>query len=169
GAALPAGLPVTVDDLLIEHAFAREALRLVILELARTLHTGGPPEESLPPIDLLIGSGGVLASAPRLMQAALILLDAAQPQALTQLALDRATALPLLGQIGRREGAAALGAAFERDGLLNLGLCIAPVGAGREGETAIKVEVVYANRAPITVEVPFGAIEVVPLPIGERA
>jgi hypothetical protein len=31
------------------------------------------------------------------------------------------------------------------------------------------VEVAYANRSPVTVEVPFGAIEVVPLPIGDRA
>jgi hypothetical protein len=53
--------------------------------------------------------------------------------------------------------------------LLNLGLCVAPVGAGKEGEPAIKVEVGYASRPPATVEVAVGAIEVVPLPIGERA
>jgi hypothetical protein len=164
GLALPAGLPDRVDDLLLDHAFAREALRLAIQGLGT-----GAAGQPLPPTDLLIGSGGALAAVPRLMQAALILLDAAQPEALTQLALDRATALPLLGQIGLHEGAASLGAALERDGLLNLGLCIAPVGSGREGETAIRVEVAYANRSPVSVEVPFGAIEVVPLPIGDRA
>ena len=169
GSLVPAGLPETVDDLLIEHAFAREALRLAVQDLSRALGSGASPNPPLPPIDLLVGSGGVLAAVPRLMQAALILLDAAQPEALTQLALDRAAALPLLGQIARREGAAGLGAALERDGLLNLGLCIAPVGAGQEGETAIKVEVAYTNRPPVTVEVPFGAVETVPLPIGERA
>jgi hypothetical protein len=123
----------------------------------------------VPPIDLLIGSGGVLASAPRLIQAALVLLDAVQPEALTQLALDRATALPLLGHLGVTLGHQGVGAALERDGLLNLGLCIAPAGSGREGETAIRVEVAYATRSPVTVEVPFGAIEVVPLAAGERA
>ncbi|CAA9259712.1 MAG: hypothetical protein AVDCRST_MAG77-2509 [uncultured Chloroflexi bacterium] len=162
----PAGLPESIEELLAEHAAAREALRLVIADLAVSL---GATQAGLPPVDLLIGSGGALACVPRLVQAALILLDAAQPQALTQLALDRATALPLLGHLWATLRADAVGAALERDGLLNLGLCVAPIGAGREGETAVKVEVAYATRSPITVEVPFGAIEVVPLPIGERA
>jgi hypothetical protein len=167
GVAVPAGLPESVDDLLLEHAFAREALRLVLDEL--TVRLGDGNGGALPPVDLVIGSGGVLAGVPRLTQATLILLDVVQPDALTQLALDRATALPLLGQLGLAEGADALGAALERDGLLNLGLCIAPVGTGKEGEPAIRVEVGYASRPALTVEVAVGAIEVVPLPTGERA
>jgi hypothetical protein len=171
GTAVPAALPETVDDLLLEHAFAREALRLLLEDLARRLaSTGGTDgQPGLPPVDLVIGSGGALAGVPRLTQAALILLDAVQPDALTQLALDRATALAVLGRLGLEGGPQALGAALERDGLLNLGLCIAPVGAGKEGEPAIKVEVAYTSRSPVTVEVAVGAIEVVPLPIGERA
>ena len=169
-AQLPAGVPESIDDLLVEHAFAREALRMVIQDLAYAqAGPGAAAGAGLQPVDLLIGSGGALARVPRLMQAVMILLDAAQPDALTQLALDRTAALPLLGQVGLREGAASLGAGLERDGLLNLGLCIAPVGIGREGELAIKVEVAYASRSPVTVEVPFGAIEVVPLPLGDRA
>ena len=164
GAIVPASVPETPEELLLDHAFAREALSLLLAELPAALGRGG-----LPPIDLLIGSGGVLASAPRLIQAALILLDAVQPEALTQLALDRATALPLLGYLGGTHGHQSVGAALERDGLLNLGLCIAPSGVGREGESAIRVEVAYATRSPVTVEVPFGAIEVVPLAAGERA
>ncbi|MGH2351150.1 MAG: glutamate mutase L, partial [Chloroflexota bacterium] len=169
GAAVPAALPESVDHLLVEYAYAREALRLLVDGLIGRLGHVAGGRLSLPPVDLIIGSGGVLAGAPRLTQAALILLDAVQPDALTQLALDRATALPLLGRLGLDAGPGALGAALERDGLLNLGLCIAPVGAGKEGEPAIKVEVVYSSRSPVTVEVPVGAIEVVPLPIGERA
>lgn len=171
GAAIPAAVPETVDDLLLEHAYAREALRLLLEDLARRCSANEGPGglAALPAVDLVIGSGGALAGVPRLTQAALILLDAVQPDALTQLALDRATGLSLLGSIGIQGGPAALGAALERDGLLNLGLCIAPVGAGKEGEPAIKVEVVYATRSPVTVEVAVGAIEVVPLPIGERA
>lgn len=170
GRTAPAALPETVKELLIEHAFARELLRLVLADLA--VRRQGAGERGVPPVDLLVGSGGLLASVPRLIQAALILLDAAQPEALTQLALDRTTALPLIGRLaemGDNVAPVALGNALERDGLLNLGLCIAPVGAGKEGETAIKVEIAYASRSPVTVEVPFGAIEVVPLPVGERA
>jgi len=166
GLVSPAALPESLDELLLEHAFAREALRLLLADLPRAL---GNATAGLPAIDLLVGSGGVLAGVPRLVQAALILLDAVQPEALTQLALDRATALPLLGHLAATLGHNAVGAALERDGLLNLGLCVAPIGSGREGETAIRVEVAYASRSPVTVEVPFGAIEVVPLPLGERA
>ena len=171
GLAVPAGLPESVDDLLLEHAFSREALRLLLEDLARRLAatSGAEGPAGLPPVDLVIGSGGALAGVPRLTQAALILLDAVQPDALTQLALDRATALAVLGLIGQADGPQALGPALERDGLLNLGLCIAPVGTGKEGEPAIKVEVAYGSRSPVTVEVAVGAIEVVPLPIGERA
>jgi hypothetical protein len=172
GVAVPAALPETVEDLLLEHAFAREALRLLLEDMARRYAAGtGRPDGpvALPAVDLVIGSGGALAGVPRLTQAALILLDAVQPDALTQLALDRATALALLGRLGSEGGPPALGAALERDGLLNLGLCIAPVGNGKEGEAAIKVEVAYTSRSPVTVEVAVGAIEVVPLPIGERA
>ncbi|HEU5317757.1 MAG TPA: glutamate mutase L [Chloroflexota bacterium] len=166
GLIAPAALPETPEELLLEHAFAREALRLLLADLPKGVAGGAA---GLPPVDLVIGSGGPLAGAPRLSQAAMILLDAVQPEALTQLALDRATALPLLGHLGASAGHANVGAALERDGLLNLGLCIAPIGSGREGETAVRVEVAFATRSPVTVEVPFGAIEVVPLGIGERA
>jgi hypothetical protein len=165
GLIAPAALPETPEELLLEHAFAREALRLLLAGLPDGVAGG---TAGLPPVDLIVGSGGPLAGAPRLAQAAMILLDAVQPEALTQLALDRATALPLLGHLGAA-GHASVGAALERDGLLNLGLCIAPIGSGREGETAVRVEVAFATRSPVTVEVPFGAIEVVPLGIGERA
>ena len=164
GAIAPASVPETPEELLLDHAFAREALSLLLAEVPAALG-----RTDLPAIDLLIGSGGVLASVPRLIQAALILLDAVQPEALTQLALDRATALPLLGYLGGTHGHQSVGASLERDGLLNLGLCIAPSGVGREGEPAIRVEVAYATRSPVTVEVPFGAIEVVSLAAGERA
>lgn len=169
GLAVPAALPETVDDLLLEHAFAREALRLLVEDLALARSPGAGPIQPLPPVDLLIGSGGVLAGVPRLMQAALIMIDAVQPEALTQLALDRATALPLIGRLSLGDGPAAIGSALERDALLNLGLCVAPAGVGREGEPAIRVEVAATGRSPVTVAVPFGAIEVVPLATGERA
>ena len=95
GVAVPAALPETVEDLLLEHAFAREALRLLLEDMARRYAAGaGRPDGplALPAVDLVIGSGGALAGVPRLTQAALILLDAVQPDALTQLAVARSSA-----------------------------------------------------------------------------
>ncbi|NCA14539.1 MAG: methylaspartate mutase, partial [Proteobacteria bacterium] len=51
----------------------------------------------------------------------------------------------------------------------SLGICVAPVGVGNEGETAIRVVVSYSDKAPVEIDVPFGVIEVLPLPLGERA
>lgn len=173
--AAPWQVPVTVRDLLIDHAFNRESLRVTLERLARRFdadrawRAGARGVPKIPAPDLLIGSGGALAKSPRLAQTVLQMLDAVQPAALTQLALDRATAMSLLGVLGYMGGTAAVGSELEHDVLLSLGICVAPVGTGNEGETAIRVVVSYSDKAPVEIDVPFGVIEVLPLPLGERA
>jgi hypothetical protein len=173
--AAPWQVPVTVRDLLIDHAFNRESLRVTLERLARRFdperawRAGARGVPKIPAPDLLIGSGGALARTPRLAQAVLQMLDAVQPAALTQLALDRATAMSLLGVLGYMGGTSAVGSELEHDVLLSLGICVAPVGVGNEGETAIRVVVSYSDKAPVEIDVPFGVIEVLPLPLGERA
>lgn len=171
----PWRVPVTVRELLIDHAFGREAMRATLERLGRrfepdrTWRGGSRGLASIPPPDLLIGSGGALARTPRLAQAVLQMLDAAEPTRLTQLALDRSTSMALLGVLGYMGGSLAVGTDLEHDVLLSLGICVAPEGKGHEGDTAIRVEVIYSDRAPLHVDVPFGVIEILPLPIGERA
>ncbi|NBT94852.1 MAG: hypothetical protein EBT47_07610 [Chloroflexi bacterium] len=102
----PWRVPVTVRELLIDHAFGREAMRATLERLGRrfepdrTWRGGSRGLASIPPPDLLIGSGGALARTPRLAQAVLQMLDAAEPTRLTQLALDRSTSMALLGVLG---------------------------------------------------------------------
>jgi len=99
----PTTIPQTVEDLLIEQAVAREALRLSLehhKQLAVTLRgvhvqrtigeiltaeVSGQTIVDMMALDLVIGSGGVLSHAPRRSQAALMLLDAWQPEGFTQL------------------------------------------------------------------------------------
>jgi hypothetical protein len=84
-------------------------------------------------IDALIGSGGVLSHAPRRAQALLMLLDAIQPEGVTELFVDSIFMSPQLGLLSsiRRELAVGI---LERDGLYLLGTCIAPTGrAARNG------------------------------------
>ncbi len=156
----------TREELLIEHAFLREQIHLLALDAQG--YAGDGPGAADRPMDLLIAGGSVLAQTPRMMQALLILLDALQPEGLTHLAVDRAGGLPLLGVLGSplEEPVASL---LERDAVLNAGLVVAPVGRGRAGQTAITVEVAYADRAPVTTEVPYGSLAVVPLLPGEHA
>ncbi len=167
----PTTVPHTVEDLLIEHALAREALRLALEELLRRVEPGKVPAGDrgggplAPPVDLLMVSGGAFRHAPRPVQAALIALDAVQPVRVTQLGLDRGGVLPLLGTLGHEDPASL---ALERDGLLNLGLCLAPSGAGREGETALHVEFQRVGGQATTVDVPYGSLEIVPFGLHDR-
>lgn len=156
----------TREELLIEHAFLREQVHLLALGAQR--YIGDGPGAVGRPMDLLIAGGSVLAQTPRMMQGLLILLDALQPEGLTHVAVDRAGGLPLLGLVGAtlEESDAPL---LERDAVLNAGLVIAPVGRGRAGQTAITVEVAYAERAPVMTEVLYGSLAVIPLLPGERA
>ena len=141
--AAPWQVPVTVRDLLIDHAFNRESLRVTLERLARRFdperawRAGARGVPKIPAPDLLIGSGGALARTPRLAQAVLQMLDAVQPAALTQLALDRATAMSLLGVLGYMGGTSAVGSELEHDVLLSLGICVAPVGVGKIGRAHV--------------------------------
>jgi len=46
---------------------------------------------------------------------------------------------------------------------------VAPVGAARLGDIALKCKMTYADGSTVQVDVPFGSLEVVPLPQGQTA
>src|SRR5262249_42411308 len=99
----PTTVPQTLEDLVVEQAIAREALRLAFdqhralavglkgVQSARTISDVMSQTESgttlvdLLELDLLVGSGGVLSHAPRRVQAAAMLIDAFLPEGLTHL------------------------------------------------------------------------------------
>ena len=85
-------------------------------------------------LDMLIGSGGVLSHAPRRWQTAAMLIDSYLPCGITQLAVDSIFMMPQLGVLSSilPEAAAYV---FEKDCLIELGTCIAPV---------------YTNGRPLT-------------------
>jgi len=144
----PTTLPQTPEDLLIEHAAAREALRLALADHDQALQPlRGARDEPTgvdalvataePPVGvrwaevrLLLGSGGPLAHAPRRCQAAAILVDACRPEGVTELAVDSVFVLPHLGAL-RQVDPAAAAAVLDADALVILGTCVAPVG-GRQ-------------------------------------
>lgn len=165
----PWTLAQTARDLAIEHAFAREALRLALGDL----QTG----RALPAAtyDLLIGTGGVPANAPRVGQAAMILLDALEPTGegvgSLEIMLDSTLMLPALGALAPVHPAAA-SYVFERDSLLLLGTCLVPLGPPPPGTgtaVAVHVTVEYADAGHFDIEVPYGNIEVIPLRPEQRA
>jgi hypothetical protein len=155
----PTTIPQTVEDLLIEQAVAREALRLALLhhgalasglkgvQQARTMAdlftqaSAGGTLVDMMSLGLIIGSGGVLSHAPRRQQAAMMLIDAFEPQGVTRLAVDSIFMMPQLGVLSSVLPEVAM-EVFRRDCLVPLGTVIAPVGPStslrtgraREGE-----------------------------------
>jgi len=150
----PTTIPQTVEDLLIEQAVAREAMRLALLhhgalasglkgvQQARTMAdlftqaSAGGTLVDMMSLGLIIGSGGVLSHAPRRQQAALMLIDAFEPQGVTRLAVDSIFMMPQLGVLSSVLPEVAM-EVFQRDCLVPLGTVIAPVGRAREGEVIL--------------------------------
>lgn len=175
----PTTIPQTYEDLLIEQAVAREALRLA-LEHHKTLARGlvgvqtqrtigealsqeasGQTLVNMRDLNMLIGSGGVLSHAPERAQSALIMIDAYQPEGVTILTVDSIFMMPHLGVLSVHHPEAAY-QVFERDCLVRVGTCIAPVGIGKKGDPCVTV-----SGSGVNVSVPFGEIKVVPLEVGQ--
>jgi len=163
-------VPQTRRELLIEQAVAREILGMALADMApqwsRTRSCFYPG--LLPKFHLIVGGGGVLAQVPHYGQAALVMLDALQPVGVTGLTLDRARLLAPLSAVAMVNPAAAA-EVIERDALLNLGTVVSPVGAGHDGEVVLKFKIEYEDGRSLEVEVLYGSLEVIPLPVGQTA
>ena len=174
----PTTIPQDLRDLQIEQAASREALRLAFehhKSLAREMvgvqqqrdisdifeqKASGSTLVNMFELDMLIGSGGVLAHAPKLAQTALMMMDAYAPQGLTTLAKDSIFMMPQLGILSTLLPEAAT-EVFEKDCLIRIADCLAPVGTAKAGEecfTAIADGKSYL--------VPFGEIVLVPVEAG---
>ncbi|MFQ6131782.1 MAG: glutamate mutase L [Armatimonadota bacterium] len=177
----PTSIPQTLSDLVVEQAVAREALRLSFeqhkslavglsgVQQARTISDvfeqtlTGETLVDMMALDLLVGSGGVLSHAPRRQQCALMLIDGFRPEGITRLAVDSIFMMPQLGVLAGVHPQAAT-EVFERDCLIPLGTCIAPVGQDRPGAKCVRVEM-----GEQSLEVPYGEMRVIQLPPGRTA
>ncbi|NJN96100.1 MAG: hypothetical protein HC875_19340 [Anaerolineales bacterium] len=164
----PASLPETGEDLLLEHAVAREVLRLVVEQVQAGWTLQQPAQPDPLQWNLIIGAGRTLAQAPQPGYAALTLLDGIEPWGVTNLALDRAGLTNMLGAMAAVQPMAAVEVAAH-DAFLNLGTVIAPWGHGTPGKTALKFKINYANGEQLETEVAYGSIRVIALPPGEKA
>ncbi|MEW6723886.1 MAG: glutamate mutase L [Bacillota bacterium] len=182
----PTGLPQTPEDLAIEQALAREAIRLAVSHHRQNvteLHgvqrkrnmtdllnqTGARELLRLPELDAIIGSGGVLSHAPQRSQALLMLMDAMAPEGVTEIFVDSIFMSPQLGLLStiNPETAADL---FEREGLILLATTIAPAGEYRRaGETLARVTVYRQSGETEKHRVMAGGIQTVSLRPGELA
>ncbi|GAC1382441.1 MAG: glutamate mutase L [Ktedonobacteraceae bacterium] len=155
-------LPTSQRDLQISQAFAREAL---ILTVEATKQKNFEWLDA----DLILATGGILSHAPKYGQAALMLLDALQPQGVTSLVLDRTMLISQLGAVATVAPVAAV-QVNENDAVTHrLGTCVIPFGTMQQGEVAVRVGVEYTNGRQVMVDVMSGSIEVIPLRTNEQA
>jgi uncharacterized protein (TIGR01319 family) len=111
----PTSIPQTLEDLWLEQAVCREALRLSLAHhsslavglsgvqkqrsIADIFNQTGARDSlvNLMSLDVVIGSGGVLSHAPKRLQAALMMLDGFGLEGFTELTVDSVFMLPHLG------------------------------------------------------------------------
>ena len=183
----PTTIPQSLDELQIEQAIAREALRLALIH-HKSLATGlkGVQQErtisdifeqrasgetliDMLQLDLIVGSGGILSHAPRRVQSMLMMVDAYEPLGFTRLSVDSIFMMPHLGVLSTVNEQAATDV-FVRDCMIYLGTCVAPIGQGKDGERCADYTIRFAaGRPPESGTLSFGEIRLFPLGLDEHA
>ena len=184
----PTTIPQTLEELKIEQAVSREALRLSF-EQHKSLAVGlkgvqrerdiseafkqevtGETLVDMLKLDLLVGSGGVLSHAPRRSQAMLMMIDAFQPEGTTRIAVDSIFMMPHLGVLSTVNEQAAT-EVFEKDCLIPLGTCISLVknNIGKPKEKCILYKITMPDGKKVEESLPYGELRVFPLGIDQSA
>jgi hypothetical protein len=176
---------LTGEEATVVRAAAREAMRLG-LELHRNYVTrlkgvrvertiadifGQFMEASL--LDLMkthavIGRGGIFTDEQTNGNAVLLLLDAVQPEGVTEIMVDRSSVLPHLGLLVDLNGDAAL-QILREDCLTRLGTCVAAKGSMAEGAEAMRLRLTRADGAVVEETAAFGELKSIPLGADEVA
>ena len=166
----PNSIPETKEDLQIEQALGREALR-VAMDVARERLSNEVPtlrKNVLPLFEVILAGGSVISNAPTLGQSLLILLDALQPTGINTMILDLNNLLPALGAAAEINSILPV-QALESGALVNLATVVSPLSSVRSGVNILKASLRRADGSVNTVEVEQGGFEVIPLSMGQVA
>ncbi len=169
-ALYPNSIPATKEDLQIEQALGREALRIAMKNVIEKLPDDVPAlkKNLLPLFEIVLAGGSVLSNAPTFGQSLLILLDALQPAGVTTIILDKNNLLPALGTTADINSLLPV-QALETGAFVNLATVIAPVSTARYGTSILNASLRRADGSVSTEEVKQGSFIVIPLRIGETA
>jgi uncharacterized protein (TIGR01319 family) len=181
----PTTIPQTLEDLIVEHSVAREALRLGLqhhrtiatrlkgIQLERTISDmfEQAVEDSyvkMMDIDICAGTGGLLSHAPRRIQSMLILTDAWQTEGVTRMMQDSVFMMPHLGVVSTvyRDAAWSI---FDKDCLVKLGTSIAATGQVKFGEPVMDIDIEMPNGAKLSEKMMLGDLKLIPLGADEEA
>ncbi len=165
----PTSIPQTLEDLWLEQAVCREALRLALVH-HRSLAVGlsGVQQQrgiadifsqtasrsdlvDMMALDLAIGSGGVLSHAPDRMSAALMILEGFELQGFTQIAVDSIFMMPHLGVFASVHPDAAR-EIFLHDCLVNVAHAVVPVFPRKRPAGSVLAEVFIDGELVETID-----------------
>ncbi len=166
-ALYPGSVPALPEDLAIEQGVARQALHLAVQAAARDFPAGVKRLGAglLPPLDLILGGGGILTQAPTRGQSLLMLLDAIQPTGCVTVFLDQNGLLPALGAAASRNPLLPV-QVIESGAFLRLATVVAPVVSARLGTPVLDVRLVDQSGNETRLNVKQGALEMLPLTPG---
>jgi uncharacterized protein (TIGR01319 family) len=185
----PTTIPQTLKQLIVEHAVAREALRLGLEHhklIARPL-LGAKREQSIEErldsqlrsgtyinmsnVEWVGGTGGLLSHAPRRVQSMLTLIDGFGVEGVTKLFQDSVFMIPHLGVLSTVHRKAAL-EIFEKDCLIRLGTCVGFSGKltpDDYGKEVASLKITMPDGEVLEREIEYGTIQKIELEEGKTA
>lgn len=182
----PTTIPETLRELIIEHAVAREALRLGLKQhkTIATILKGGRGEVAflrgmtapavaetyidLMNFGIIAGTGGLLSHAPRRVQSMMVLIDAFQPEGVTRMFQDSIFMMPHLGVLSTVYKEAAW-QVFDKDCLVRLGTVIAPKDIAKRTDEVVMDLEIESDEGLIKDQVRCGEVKRLDLAEGKKA
>jgi len=166
----PGSLPDTPEDLAIEQALARTAMRIAVKEISnsfpRSVMRYGPAV--LPWFEPIVATGSVLTRAPNLGQTILMLLDGLQPTGISTLILDQNHLSPAIGVSAAVNPLMAV-QILESNTYQNLGTVISPIGNARPGTPILRLRMQIDGKNETSMDIKQGSVQVLELPVGQEA
>jgi hypothetical protein len=166
----PASIPVSTEDLAIEQAIARQAIRSALL----AAEPGFPKKVRrsevgmLPWFEPIVATGSVLTRAPTAGHSLLTLIDAVQPTSITTLVLDQSNLAASLGAAASVNPILAV-QVLESSAFLSLATVISPISNTRPGTPILRLRVTYESGDETSFDIKQGTLEALPIPMGESA
>jgi hypothetical protein len=121
-----------------------------------------------PEFDTLLVRGRVFTAAGSKRQALVSLIDGLRARGVYKVLSDAHGLFPAMGLLAGEDPEIVVQVLSGPD-LERLGWVVAPAGRGRQGQTILKAAVQSKSLNELSIELPLGHLEVVPLPTGETA
>src|SRR5215212_7129309 len=166
----PSSIPATKDEQALSQAIARQALYLAVRKAQRDFPAQARSTQNgvMPPLDLIIGGGGVVSDGTSLGQSLLLLLDAIQPVGITPILLDQNNLLPMLGAAASRSHYLPV-QVIESGAFIGLGTVVSVIASANYGDEVLRAQLSSSEGTEARAEVKFGGLEILPLPNGQSA